>query len=389
MSFGIQEKIQFRIWLVLIMLLFFSDILKGQHTIEDPSNSYTFCIPDSLTMNSQNIVQYINAKQNSDNDKVRTAYAWIIKNISYDIDNMYSFNTERNIEITLKNRKGICENYADLFNDILNKMEIESYVVKGYTKDRGVISRSPHAWCVAKIDSVWFVYDPTWGAGELSNNSFESKMNFDFFQLKPETAIKTHMPFDPLWQLLNYPVTYLEFEQGRIKARKNKSLFNYIDSIEKFRLQNDLERFISAKDRIDKNGIDNYLIYVYRIEIEYFIKSYYEQEVKMKYSFALKEYNNGIYLLNRFIDYRNDLFKPDKGDKYLIEMMDGIFTSFDLSKKHLDEIKTPDRTTKEKMDQLYKALQADMQNVNAQKKFLDKILSTSKNYRKSLFYDKM
>ncbi|MDE5420095.1 hypothetical protein L3049_19055 [Labilibaculum sp. DW002] len=367
----------------------------GQHTIEnfDPdsfkSNSYRFNIPDSLTTNTKNIANYISANLRSESNKVKAAYSWITRNISYDVESMYKFNIERNSEVTLKNRKGTCQNYTILFNEIVNKIGIESYIVVGYTKEKGVISRSPHAWCVAKIDFRWFVFDPTWGAGELRKRSFKKKMTYDYFQMRAENAIKTHMPFDPIWQLLNYPVSNIEFEKGKTIGKNRDVYFNYRDSIKKYSSQYDLARIICIKGRIDKGGINNYLSYVYSLELEKAIESCYKRDVTMKYNLALKAYKEGIFSLNRFIDFRNDLFKPDKGDEYLIEMMDDIFSSFDTAKRHLDKIRTPNKITKQKMDQLYSALKADMQNVNAQKKFLDKILSTSKNYRKSLFYDKM
>ena len=39
----------------------------------------------------------------------------------------------------------------------------------------------------------------------------------DYFMMKPEKAIKSHMPFDPLWQFLNYPITSTEFYEDEFE----------------------------------------------------------------------------------------------------------------------------------------------------------------------------
>jgi len=66
-----------------------------------------------------------------------------------------------------------------------------------------------------------------------------------------------------------------------------------------------------------------------------------------------------------------------------------IEDSFNLSTEYLDSIETPTPKTLALMNKLYKSIEAAMLNVNKQKVFLEKVLKTSKNYRKSLFYDKM
>ncbi len=80
---------------------------------------------------------------------------------------MYAINfyekKEDKIAKPLKTRKGICENYADLFNDICLKSGIKSYVIEGYTKVNGFTEYILHAWCAAVIDSSWFLFDSNMG----------------------------------------------------------------------------------------------------------------------------------------------------------------------------------------------------------------------------------
>ncbi|WP_431216767.1 hypothetical protein ACQ86N_20700 [Puia sp. P3] len=43
-----------------------------------------------------------------------------------------------------------------MFTDICVKAGIPSYVVDGYTKQKGFVDYIPHAWCVTKLDK-WLV----------------------------------------------------------------------------------------------------------------------------------------------------------------------------------------------------------------------------------------
>ncbi len=97
-------------------------------------------------------------------------------NIRYDVPNMYSVDyyekKEDKIARPLQTRQGICENYAVLFVDICQKAGIPSFVVNGYVKLNGQLQDLSHAWCVAKIDTGWYLFDPTWASGYINNGGF-------------------------------------------------------------------------------------------------------------------------------------------------------------------------------------------------------------------------
>ena len=146
-------------------------------------------MPDSLTLNTNDIAAYINANFKTEKDKARAIFIWIASNIQYDIDNMFAINfyepKAEKIAKPLKTRKGICENYAALFTDICSKSGIKSYLIEGYTKQNGFTDYIPHAWCAAKIDSNWFMFDPTWGSGYVNNGKFYRKINNDYYKVNP------------------------------------------------------------------------------------------------------------------------------------------------------------------------------------------------------------
>ncbi|MCK7554189.1 hypothetical protein MKQ70_03860 [Chitinophaga sedimenti] len=52
-----------------------------------------------------------------------------------------------------------------LFTDICAKAGLKSFVIEGFTIQSGFTDYIPHAWSAARIDTGWFLFDPTWGQG--------------------------------------------------------------------------------------------------------------------------------------------------------------------------------------------------------------------------------
>src|SRR6185369_3946517 len=91
-----------------------------------PTNPYELTdkkaleIPESQATTIQGLEDYIKANFKTDSDKVRAIFIWTASNIQYDIDNMFALNFHEKREEkackSLKSKKGICENYAAIFN---------------------------------------------------------------------------------------------------------------------------------------------------------------------------------------------------------------------------------------------------------------------------------
>jgi transglutaminase/protease-like cytokinesis protein 3 len=199
-----------------ILTLFFSVFSFAQNNlVYDLIDKKIALIPQQSTTSTKEIANYIEANFKTDNEKIRAIFYWTASNISYDVANMFAVNfgetTQDRITKTLKTKKGICGDYAAIFNEIASSVGIKSVVISGYTKQNGKISDLAHAWCAAKIDNKWFVFDPTWGSGSLTNGKFVKKINNYYFKAEPSKIISSHIPFDYLWQFLNYPITNGEF----------------------------------------------------------------------------------------------------------------------------------------------------------------------------------
>lgn len=74
----------------------------------------------------------------------------------------------------------------------------------------------------ARLYDKWWLFDPTWAAGTVKDNRFTGRFSNRFYKLLPEEMIKDHMPFDPLYQFLYYPVTSQEFYDGKTTINSSK-----------------------------------------------------------------------------------------------------------------------------------------------------------------------
>ena len=350
-------------------------------------------IPDSLTSSTNGISGYINSNFHTNKEKVRAIYIWLASIIEYDINNLYAINfyetMEEKISKSLKTRKGICINYSALFNELCTKCGIKSYIITGYTEQYGFKDYIPHAWCSAYIDSVWYVFDPTWGSGYITDEGkFYRQVNEKYFLAKPSYMIRSHMPFDYLWQFMNYIVTNQEFYNRKISQEK-RPYFNFTDSIKEYDKQTHSEQLAASARRIEANGVKNSMIF----DMLHHIKLEIEHESKSKnmksYNSAVNNYNEGIRVLNSFIRFKNKRFIPEKTDSEIQSIVDSSQYTLNESRKSLAEITDPDPSTLEMINQLRKSIDEVDVQLKEQQDWLNQYLKKGKSGRKLMFYDKI
>lgn len=375
------------------ILLFFAGDLSAQKN----SGVYTrvdriaLQMPQASTTSVAGIAEYVGSHFETPEDKLRAVFAWITGNISYDVESLDQENDYYKvsdvISDALKNRKGVCMHYAELFSAVANEIGVKTYVVSGYTRQNGEISKLSHAWCVSQTSSGWYFVDPTWGAGYRNDDGFfVKKLNNQWFLTKPEDMIRTHMPFDPVWQFLGYTVTNKEFGSGSIPAKTGKPFFNTADSLLVYESRDEEQRLWDEDSRIRRNGISNNLIIKRLRFVQQSLQIFNANRQVKKFNAAVGSYNEGVAYLNDFISYRNRQFKPKKTDdeiKNMLALADKALTDAD---NMLKEITFPDPSLKNSIVQLVKSMSDVKTNLDAQKVFLDKYMNTGKLFRRTLFY---
>lgn len=194
-------------------------------------------IPNSASKSVELLANHITNNLSTPEEQLRSAYVWIAKNVSFDKsgipDFISDYDADSTANVIIKKKKAVCSGYAELFDKVCKKMGFESHVVTGYTMQNGTAEDAGHAWNAIKMSNgKWYLFDPMWGAGILTKGKFSKKYSTSFFMVDPQDFLKTHMPFDPVWQLINYPIKAESFVKS--EAPVNKSVFfNFNDTIKK------------------------------------------------------------------------------------------------------------------------------------------------------------
>jgi len=339
-------------------------------------------IPDSQTNSTDSIAGYVKSHFDGELNKIRAIYVWVTTNLKYDKDSSNIINSEINpgarITVALRRRKGVCENFAAIFNDICLKTGLTSVVINGYTKQGGAVDKTGHSWCAVSTNKNWYLCDPTWDAG----NSMYSK----YFMIQPIEFIESHMPYDPLWQLLNYPITHEQFYTGRIFNKTGIPYFNFSDSVTAYSQMDSLHKLQSTALRIQNYGLHNPRVKDNYNYIKMNIEMINQDKDLNLYNSSVADLNEVTAILNNFIEYRNKQFTPEKTDEELQALLDGVDKKIDSSLKKLDEVDKSKATLTLGTDEIRNRLNVLLEKINDQKVFLDRYLTTAKNDRKSLFY---
>ncbi len=311
----------------IVVLIFCFTLCFGQVTpafaIADAKMT---AIPIASTKSTDAIANYINANFKTETDKIRAIFYWTASNISYDVLGMFDLNANETVSEkigkTLKTRKGVCTNYAVVFNDLAQKVGIQSYIIEGYTKQYGKVSSLAHAWTAVKINNKWYVFDPTWGAGYVNNGKFFKKLNNSYFKAAPSVIIASHMPFDYLWQFSNYPISNNDFYEGKIQMNKTKKYFDFEKEINIYQTLSEEDQLFTSAERIAKNGLKNAMIVErYEEKKQHLTFLRYNTNIE-KLNAVVQELNEAVVLLNDFIHYRNNKFKPTFSDEETSRMIE-------------------------------------------------------------------
>ena len=289
----------------------------------------SFAQPDLLRQTLQAI------DLNEDTDTIQAVFTWIADNIRYDVKELAKMKNKKSsekssedyknlaekradiIEHALKYKKGVCEEYASLFDAMVTELGYESHIIEGYTKkSNGNLNRGlGHVWNTVKVNGKWQLYDPTWGAGSVRDGRrFIREYNPKWYEVDPEEMIKTHMPFDPIWQLRE-PIQYKDFEENlpiKVSANPYNSeslIAQHLQQDEKSRMENQLKRSLQL-------GEGTNLLKRWRKRLSKSISVYGINSKVDQLNNANDEFNEGAKLFNKFITAQKKQFR---GEKYSIQ----------------------------------------------------------------------
>lgn len=206
----------------LLFLSVFTSFSQDFSQIKVKTNEY----PGLLT--APKLANYIKKDFKKSEDQVKALYAWMTKNIRYDLEEFYNparktsttfqYRTleeraqkikaleDKTVRETLRSKKAVCEGYARVFAKVCDLLGLENEVIEGYVRNSSRTIGKPratpnHAWNAVKIDNKWLYVDTTWGAGAESNGRWVRRFNPYYFNIPKKKYFQTHLPEDSLWIL--------------------------------------------------------------------------------------------------------------------------------------------------------------------------------------------
>lgn len=105
------------------------------------------------------------ANCNTDEEKVKAIYEWMIHNFEYDYE-CEPIVQYFNVRKTLSTRKGICYDFSHLFAALCRSQNIPCYVVDGDKRDN---AQYHHTWNRVYFDSSWWNIDVTFDTVQTKN----------------------------------------------------------------------------------------------------------------------------------------------------------------------------------------------------------------------------
>lgn len=328
--------------------------------------------------------------------RIKEIYRWVAANIAYDAAQLVHPVPYTSIEDlanqAVQSKKAICQGYTAVFDILCRQCELSSFIVHGYVKQNGQLLEIPHAWNAVRINGKWQLFDPTWGSGYLDENEvFIPRFTYDFFNINPLESIKARMPFDPIWQLIERPLSHTAFMSGVESSSVNQINFN--DSIDSFLQADSLTRFDSEIRRIEKSGLANKMIMDYydylQLSREVMIQnrkiSLNNQWVDISNQ-AIDLYNNAVSAYNKYIISKNGQFrKPPLSDEQVRDQIDKPDRLLERSEILMKSILTDDPELKNHLKKINQSISELRKAIDEDKLFIDKYCRTPKASRLSLF----
>ncbi len=243
-----------KVCLLMLFVLIQSQLVFSQNTaglpidtIDKKLYNHARNAPYDVAQDIDKLVAYLQQPASGKKDIVKTFSYWIMQNISYDIGGFLNgvFNTE-GITGTLASKKGVCQDYSELFKAMCDRAGIPCFVITGYAKAFDYrpgkkFDKTNHAWNMVDLDGNYYLLDLTWSSGyvQYENDSWHYYIKPNVSQLftAPELFVEKHLPADPQWQLLRHPVSmdaFMNYSSSRDMLGNSTGVLNFADSIRQF-----------------------------------------------------------------------------------------------------------------------------------------------------------
>lgn len=278
--------------------------------------------PYNDTPETKKLALQITKDLQTDSLKVVAIYDWVKTNIVYDSIRFEKIYIKKEIEkdlsinncsSTLSKRKAVCSGFSFLFASLCENVGIDCFPIYGYARiPNDPLDVPNHIWAVFKINQKWYLADPTWDSNDFEYYTQKGLKDFPrkFFMVEPNEFLTNHFPLDPLWQLSEKPVSFVDWKDENFTSEVfiNKNSFNLSDTLKKFESLNRDNKFLNGIHRVVKESHYSYI--GFNELFNYYSKSFTEQ------ANSYNDFNRKINLNNRNIQEMAKKYLPYKKEIY-------------------------------------------------------------------------
>ncbi|OON68274.1 hypothetical protein B0919_14060 [Hymenobacter sp. CRA2] len=351
-------------------------------------------LPDSTARSVDGVARYIKAAFATDDDRAWAALAWTTRHIRYDLDGVstadFAYEAGEVVQQALSTRVGTPAAYAEVYAALANQLGLKTYVVSGQAQRAAERGGPPfHFWCATRLGGQWYLLDPAWAAGYLANGAFVPQLSSTYFKVAPAEFVRTHLPFDPLWQLLPTPYSPQQFQQGKVPAPLAQP-WAVADSVAAYERLSVVGQLRSASRRA-RQALRTSLTELYLSGNERYEQNYYVTEhnrMLAAYNEAQQHAQQAIAQLNAFLAYYNHQFQPRKTDAQLRQLLAPIGADFQRARTLLSTIQFREETRQATVRELTAAVQSGEARLRKSQAFLTRYLGTAPAQRPVLFTTK-
>ena len=222
----------FAIWTAMLML---SQKADAQYLAID---YYARKAPDSLNLNLPELGTYLAKGGRNETEVARAIYTWVAHYLDYDDKaEQQDQRINQNLRDILIRRKGLCMDYALLYQALCRHAGIQCEKIDGYaaprlSENREVTASADHSWNAVRADGQWHLVDATWNEVQDETHHIYGT---SYFFTPPAIFLLTHLPEQPMWQLLPCPISADDFSKDHALiyqlVAQQSPCGNYIDSI--------------------------------------------------------------------------------------------------------------------------------------------------------------
>lgn len=291
-------RIRITIWII----CFVSITAVGQTSRADAQRLIDR-MPKKAMRSTSAIANYIDKHVEGEELRAFAAYYFVATYLTYSFtqaESVTMYSSERDVvHEALSQRIGVCQHYAELLHAIYTDMGLSSATVAGYTRQMGAVILTPHAWNVVRINDHWHFLDPTWASGYESNDGYNQVFSDQYFMMTPATTIKTHYPYDPLFQLNDTPYSAKAFSRGIHHPAVEQTFV--ITAFEQYLLLDERDQIAQAAKRIADHGVENESIEVYENYLQRKLEVYHANDQVEKHNIAIEKLNRAVRAYNAYV----------------------------------------------------------------------------------------